>query len=217
MLCNKCSLVGFEAWNEASDKQLLPAVPDVNGECPACRGLQPPQALVVVKAGPLLTRIPIGEPRLALDLSRWLSGIGFEVQIDTFSATPPERDRNELDRADEYEKVFTTASTELATWDGYACCDLIAFLFSSGRVCPMPDQWVQMHRSLWKAPKPLVSKEWESPPSKKLKRFIRHITFAENMGFLPGIERFLRGLPDEKWLWITGMHQKKARHVEIGD
>ena len=79
----------------------------------------------------------------------------------------------------------------------------------------MPDQWVQMHRGLWKAPKPLVSKEWVSPPSMKLKRFIRHITYAENMGFLPGIERFLRGLPEEKWLWITGMHQKKARHIEI--
>ena len=88
--------------------------------------------------------------------------------------------------------------------------DLAAYCQENGKVCPQPQSWNHLYSLLsnkvqkpsggWTPPLPLILAAWhEASDHEKHARLMEHLSWANAHGDLERIDRFVRGLPEEKW------------------
>jgi hypothetical protein len=84
--------------------------------------------------------------------------------------------------------------------------DLKNFCRSSGRICPMPNPWMHIHRMIQQAtpktkvPSPLILAAWHiTSDDEKLARFVDHLDRAHAGNILAEIDKYLRALAPNDW------------------
>ena len=90
---------------------------------------------------------------------------------------------------------------------------LIAYCSDKDRVCPVPQQWNKLWKTLpnrrqeglsWQPALPLAFGEWyEAPAIAKTLRLTEHIEWAERHGALQAVADFLRALPEDQWFHLS--------------
>lgn len=89
--------------------------------------------------------------------------------------------------------------------------ELWAYCTSNRRLVPLPPEWAKLHGMLkgarqlpsggWEPAAPLILAAWEfTMPIEKQLRFQEHIEWARDHCQLDEIGRFLRALPESKWV-----------------
>jgi hypothetical protein len=91
--------------------------------------------------------------------------------------------------------------------------ELIEYVSSNGRVCPLPTRWKELWELLpgrkrvgdgWEPPLPLILAAWSSTSAVAKKNRLReHIRYAEEHGALAEVNRFLRALPEAEWAHLA--------------
>jgi hypothetical protein len=89
---------------------------------------------------------------------------------------------------------------------------LLTYCKDNGRVCPLPQSWVELYELLpnrrrsgagWEPPLPLVLAAWNDTPAiSKMLRLVEHVEWAAQNGALPQVASFLMGLPEDRWLHL---------------
>ena len=92
---------------------------------------------------------------------------------------------------------------------------LVAYVQADRRVCPMPALWNQLWEMLperrrvgaaWEPPLPLILGAWSiASPREKRQRLVEHIEYSAQHGALEEVDRFLRELASEDWLYEAEM------------
>lgn len=93
--------------------------------------------------------------------------------------------------------------------------DLLEYVCSEGRVCPMPIKWKELWDKLpnkkrndvggWDPNLPLIlSVWWEVPSLPKTLRLQEHIEYANEHGVLDEIDEFIRNLDKNDWAYGDG-------------
>ena len=88
--------------------------------------------------------------------------------------------------------------------------ELVAYCHENSRVCPQPQSWSHLYNLLsnkvqkpsggWTPSLPLILAAWhEASNHDKQSRLMEHLSWANAHGDLERIDRFVRGLPEEKW------------------
>lgn len=88
---------------------------------------------------------------------------------------------------------------------------LWAYCTSNKRLVPQPPEWAKLHGMLkdarqlpsggWEPAAPLILAAWNTTmPIEKQLRFQKHIEWARDHGQLDEIGRFLRALPESRWV-----------------
>lgn len=87
--------------------------------------------------------------------------------------------------------------------------DLLGYVQKEGRICPLPDKWNQLWKTLpnkrrvgssWIPPLPLILAAWDHSSSiEKMLRLKQHIEYAAKHGVLDKVETYLKNLPTEDW------------------
>ena len=88
---------------------------------------------------------------------------------------------------------------------------LVEYCSQNARVCPQPQDWNRLYSLLsskvqkpsggWTPSLPLILAAWhEASEQEKQARLIEHLSWADAHGDLERIDRFVRSLPEEKWL-----------------
>jgi hypothetical protein len=91
--------------------------------------------------------------------------------------------------------------------------ELLSFVKSEGRVCPMPDRWNDLWKMLpdprslpsggWEPPLPLILGAWsETSSAQKQERLEEHILWAVEKGVIDAVDAYLRGLPEKHWFYL---------------
>jgi hypothetical protein len=95
---------------------------------------------------------------------------------------------------------------------------LIEYVQPEGRVCPMPTFWNHMWNMLpdrrqkanggWEPSLPLIlAAWWDTTAEQKRDRLKLHIEYAANKGMLDKIDKFLRELKPNQWVYGNGTTQ----------
>ena len=89
--------------------------------------------------------------------------------------------------------------------------DLLHFVQSDGRVCPQPRRWNEVWEMLpgrhrvglgWEPPLPLIlAAWWTTSVDQKRERFLLHLRVAHEREVLGRVNSFLRGLPEDEWVY----------------
>lgn len=87
--------------------------------------------------------------------------------------------------------------------------ELLAFVTSRHRVCPLPQRWNELWEMLperkrvgagWEPPLPLILGAWsDTPDVLKIARLQEHLRYAAAHGILDAVDAYLRGLPETEW------------------
>jgi hypothetical protein len=87
--------------------------------------------------------------------------------------------------------------------------DVLAYVASRDRICPMPQRWNELYEMLpekrrvgagWEPPPPLILAAWyETPALMKIARLQEHLRYAAAHGVLEKVDEFLRALPETEW------------------
>lgn len=85
--------------------------------------------------------------------------------------------------------------------------DLIQFIQTEGRVCPLPQYWDKLWKMLPEkndvglrlSPPLILAAWWYSSNTAKMARLREHIEFADKMGRLNEVDSYLRMLPLSCW------------------
>lgn len=95
--------------------------------------------------------------------------------------------------------------------DGETFNSLWANCTENKRLVPVPQEWAKLHGMLlsrrqmpnggWEPPLPLILAAWDrTMPIEKQLRFREHIQWASDQNQLDEVGKFLRALPEEKWV-----------------
>ena len=86
---------------------------------------------------------------------------------------------------------------------------LLEFCREGNRVCPHPQEWNRLWKTLpdrqreggsWSPPLPLIlAAWWETSDEEKRRRFEQHIRWAHDHGSLEAFERAIRCLSEDQW------------------
>jgi hypothetical protein len=86
----------------------------------------------------------------------------------------------------------------------------LALSTKNGRICPLPQQWIKLHRMLparrrigagWEPPLPLILGAWyDTSALEKMLRLRQHLEWADRHGALPAVVAYLESLGEEDWL-----------------
>ena len=91
--------------------------------------------------------------------------------------------------------------------------ELIRYVQSDERVCPIPKRWDDLYciinppvtdvggaRLNWiPAPPLILGGWWHTSSAEKRQRLAEHIDYAANHGLLEDVDRFRRSLPETEW------------------
>ena len=82
--------------------------------------------------------------------------------------------------------------------------ELISYVQSNDRVCPVPMVWQELYEILSntkkKPPPPLIlGAWWHSTDNEKAQRLIAHIKHADENGAFKEIASFILSIPDSDW------------------
>lgn len=87
--------------------------------------------------------------------------------------------------------------------------DLLEYVKSNGRICPMPPAWAKLQKILnqietdEKAPVALILGGWHySSNLEKMVCLAQQIEYASNHSHLESVDSFLRQLTDDEWHYI---------------
>lgn len=88
---------------------------------------------------------------------------------------------------------------------------LLKYVKENRRVCPQPDKWNLLWKGLpeksrkgagWNPPLPLIlAAWWESTDKEKRDRLTLHIQYAFEKGVINDVDRYLRSLADDEWIY----------------
>ncbi len=88
---------------------------------------------------------------------------------------------------------------------------LVAYVQADRRVCPMPASWNQLWEMLpdrrrvgsgWEPPLPLILGAWSvASLREKRQRLVEHIEYSAQRGVLEEVDKFLRELASDDWLY----------------
>src|SRR4051812_40432994 len=86
---------------------------------------------------------------------------------------------------------------------------LVAYCRAEGRVCPMPEQWLELWEmppdkqregSGWRPSPPLIlAAWWDTSSLDKMFRLQEQLGWVEAHGGLEAVAAFLRGLVEDEW------------------
>ena len=89
---------------------------------------------------------------------------------------------------------------------------LLVYCQESNRICPMPQMWNELYGMLpgkkrvgggWEPPLPLILAAWhETPGISKQLRLTEHIEWADKMGCLDEVGKYLRNLKESDWFHL---------------
>jgi hypothetical protein len=93
--------------------------------------------------------------------------------------------------------------------------DILKYVQSDGRVCPMPNYWNELWQMLpnrkqkssggWEPAVPLIlAAWWDTPALMKVDRLAEHINYAAEHGILDRVDQFLRELKPDQWAYGDG-------------
>ena len=92
--------------------------------------------------------------------------------------------------------------------------ELMDYAVSNNRVCPMPEKWNELWKTLskeenlqgaFKLAPPLILAAWhESTDQEKILRLKEQLIFAEQQGLIDQAESFLHGLNETHWYHSGG-------------
>ena len=93
--------------------------------------------------------------------------------------------------------------------------ELLEYVGSDGRVCPMPTYWNELWQILpsrrrtdgtgWEPDLPLILAAWcDTPAPMKMLRLAEHIKYAAAHGVLQEVDQYLRKLTPEQWAYGDG-------------
>lgn len=95
--------------------------------------------------------------------------------------------------------------------DANKLANLLSYVQSDGRICPMPDPWNELWQMLpnkervgsgWKPALPLIlGAWWYFSPKEKQFRLKDHIEYAAEHGVLNQVDEYLRGLSPNQWFF----------------
>ena len=106
--------------------------------------------------------------------------------------------------------------------------ELMKYVKSDGRVCPMPTYWDELWQMLpnrrrterggWEPPLPLIlAAWWDTPALMKILRLAEHIEYAAAHGVLDEVDQYLRKLTPEQWAYGDGTTDwetyKQGKHL----
>ena len=88
---------------------------------------------------------------------------------------------------------------------------ILDYIIRHNIVCPKPIKWNELWQMLpekervgvgWRPALPLILASWyESSNSQKHERFLSHINYAEEKGVLDQVDKFIRSLKDDQWIY----------------
>jgi len=88
--------------------------------------------------------------------------------------------------------------------------NLLLFIRSENRICPMPREWNKLWEILpnkervgagWNPPLPLILAAWHKTTHlEKIERLRTHIQYAADHSVLDEVDTFLRSLSPNQWL-----------------
>lgn len=84
--------------------------------------------------------------------------------------------------------------------------DLLYYCKDNERVCPLPPHWYQLQLRFLQTeidgksvPNALILGGWHADDEAKRMRLAEHINWAEKIGKLSQVDKFLRNLREEDW------------------
>ena len=99
--------------------------------------------------------------------------------------------------------------------------ELLHYVQSDGRVCPMPIFWNELWTMLpgrkqkssggWNPPVPLILAAWyDTLAEEKRERLFLHIKYAAEHGVLDKIDAFIRKLTPDQWAYGDGTTNRRC-------
>lgn len=81
---------------------------------------------------------------------------------------------------------------------------LLRYVAADGRICPMPNSWVELREMLGPDPPQIaiLGGWWAVPPVFKMLIVDAQIRYAAEHGKLPMVDRFLRSLSPREWFYV---------------
>jgi hypothetical protein len=80
---------------------------------------------------------------------------------------------------------------------------LLDYVRAEGRICPMPDRWIQLFDLLGPdAPPPLILAAWHVPALWKALRLDEQIRYAVEHETFDRVDCVLRGLRPDEWFCV---------------